>query len=65
MDLYLLQKAERLLEYSQNTGAWLADMKDAPIFYPTSEEFQDPMRYIQSIQAEASKFGRAPRLVRS
>ena len=27
-------------------------LRDAPVFYPTAEEFEDPMSYIRSIQAE-------------
>lgn len=53
-----MQKSERLMEFTKNSGAWLKDMKDAPTYYPTAQEFEDPMRYIQSIQAEASKYGK-------
>ena len=27
-------------------------LRDAPVFYPTAKEFEDPMSYIRSIQAE-------------
>ena len=37
-------------------GAALA-IVDAPIFYPTDEEFVDPMAYIRSIQARAYDYG--------
>jgi [histone H3]-trimethyl-L-lysine4 demethylase len=33
------------------------DLREAPTYHPTEEEFRDPMTYIQSIHAEASKFG--------
>jgi len=33
------------------------DIPDAPVYYPTVEEFKDPMAYIDSIREEASKFG--------
>eukprot|EP00665_Eupelagonemidae_sp_cell47_P009649 gene9648-676_t len=33
------------------------EVRDAPIFHPTEEEFKDPMAYIRSVQAEAYDFG--------
>ena len=30
---------------------------DAPVYYPTVEEFKDPMAYIDSIREEASLYG--------
>lgn len=35
----------------------LFGLKEAPTFYPTKEEFQDPMAYIDKISAEGAKFG--------
>ena len=32
-------------------------LRDAPVFYPTAEEFEDPMSYIRSIQAQFFEFG--------
>jgi histone demethylase JARID1 len=32
-------------------------LQEAPTYYPTEEEFRDPMEYIRTISAEASKFG--------
>ncbi|KAI9262682.1 hypothetical protein BY458DRAFT_515088 [Sporodiniella umbellata] len=32
-------------------------LKEAPTFYPTAEEFQDPMAYIDKISIEGAKFG--------
>ena len=40
-----------------NGGEWVYRVPDAPVFHPTEEEFKDPMRYIQSIQSEASRWG--------
>jgi hypothetical protein len=32
-------------------------MQDAPVFYPTPEQFADPIGYIRSIQSNAAKYG--------
>lgn len=29
----------------------------APVFYPTTAEFKDPMQYIQRVSLEAQQFG--------
>ena len=35
----------------------MAAVKEAPVFYPTPEEFEDPIRYVASIRAEAEPYG--------
>lgn len=32
-------------------------LKEAPTYHPTREQFQNPMAFIRSIQAEAQEFG--------
>ncbi|KAJ2528188.1 hypothetical protein EV175_007476, partial [Coemansia sp. RSA 1933] len=32
-------------------------LPDAPVFYPSAEEFADPLEYIQKIRGEAEKAG--------
>lgn len=32
-------------------------LQDCPVFYPTIEEFKDPMAYVRSISEEAQKYG--------
>lgn len=32
-------------------------VKDAPVFYPSTEEFQDPLQYIEKIRPVAEKYG--------
>ncbi|XP_050428448.1 uncharacterized protein LOC126838229 isoform X2 [Adelges cooleyi] len=34
-----------------------ADMVDAPTFYPTEEEFKDPLEYFETVKHVAQKFG--------
>lgn len=34
-----------------------ARLVEAPTFYPTDKEFQDPLEYIDSIRSVAEKFG--------
>ena len=38
-------------------SAWLSSIPDAPTFYPSAEQAADPIGYIRSIAAEASRFG--------
>ena len=35
----------------------LFGIPDAPSFYPTEEEFRDPMEYMRKIAPEGSKYG--------
>ncbi|KAL6503710.1 hypothetical protein OROGR_025633 [Orobanche gracilis] len=32
-------------------------LEDAPVFYPSNEEFEDSLKYISSIRSEAEKYG--------
>lgn len=32
-------------------------LEEAPTFYPTKEEFKDPLAYIEKISAEGAKYG--------
>lgn len=32
-------------------------LKEAPTFYPTKEEFKDPLQYIEKISPEGEKYG--------
>lgn len=34
-----------------------SQMVEAPVFYPTEKEFQDPIEYIEKIRIKAEKFG--------
>mgnify|MGYP002775694939 FL=1 len=36
---------------------WIDDIETCPVYYPTKEEFRDPLDYIQKIAPTASKYG--------
>ncbi|XP_022638684.1 lysine-specific demethylase JMJ706 isoform X3 [Vigna radiata var. radiata] len=37
--------------------AWTEKIPECPVYYPTKEEFDDPLLYLQRIAPEASKYG--------
>ncbi|GLT95109.1 hypothetical protein SLE2022_128110 [Rubroshorea leprosula] len=38
-------------------GACRPNIEDAPVFYPTEEEFEDALKYISSIRSKAEEYG--------
>ncbi len=52
-----MQRQQDMLQHQQSQGHWLSHLETAPTFYPTPDEFQDPIAYIRSIQTEGSKHG--------
>ncbi|XP_071708844.1 lysine-specific demethylase JMJ13-like [Rutidosis leptorrhynchoides] len=36
---------------------WLNEITECPVYHPSFEEFEDPLRYIQKISPQASKYG--------
>lgn len=36
---------------------WIREVPECVTYYPTAQQFKDPIAYIQSIQGEASKQG--------
>ena len=36
---------------------WVNEIQDAPTYYPSLQEFQDPMAFLEMIQPEAAKYG--------
>ncbi|KAL0054042.1 hypothetical protein WJX82_002859 [Trebouxia sp. C0006] len=51
------KRQQEMLQHQQSQGHWLSHLETAPTFYPTPDEFQDPIAYIRSIQTEGSKHG--------
>ena len=41
----------------ERTRPRIFGIKEAPTYYPTEEEFKEPIKYIQQITPEAEKFG--------
>lgn len=46
-----------MVQHQQVSGQWLSQLESAPTFFPTVDEFTDPIAYIRSIQTEGSKHG--------
>ena len=46
-----------MVQHQHTSGQWLSQLESAPTFFPTVEQFQDPISYIRSIQTEGSKHG--------
>jgi jmjN domain len=46
-----------MVDFHQQQAAWMDRMPEAPTFFPTREQFEDPLAYIRSIQQEAAQYG--------
>ncbi|KAE8729645.1 JMJ706 protein [Hibiscus syriacus] len=44
-------------KFYTNDLEWTEKIPECPVFYPTKEEFEDPLVYLQKIAPEASKYG--------
>lgn len=44
-------------ESTMRRGSRIFGIKEAPTFYPTAEEFKDPLSYIEKISPEGEKYG--------
>jgi hypothetical protein len=47
-------------ENSTPDVSWIDDIPMCPVFYPTLEEFEDPLSYIRSIAPLAQPYGKLP-----
>jgi DUF438 domain-containing protein len=47
----------KTISRNNSTAAVKLTIREAPIFYPTTEEFKDPMTYFNQIYKEAEKSG--------
>lgn len=50
--------SKRMLEkFDISNLQWIHDIPECPVFYPTKEEFENPVDYIQQISPVASEYG--------
>lgn len=40
-----------------NDSEWTSELIGCPVYYPSKEEFEDPLVYLQKVAPEASKYG--------
>ncbi|KAI9288918.1 PLU-1-like protein-domain-containing protein [Umbelopsis sp. AD052] len=52
-----LSTVKRTSDHTARTRPRIFGLKEAPTYYPTAKEFTDPIKYIQSIRAEAEDYG--------
>ncbi|KAK9144262.1 hypothetical protein Sjap_004165 [Stephania japonica] len=53
-DAFAKRKVEK---FDTDDLEWIDKVPECPIYYPTKEEFEDPLVYLQKISPEASKYG--------
>lgn len=46
-------------KFDTNDLDWTAKIPECPVYFPSKEEFDDPLVYLQKIAPEASRFGNA------
>ncbi|CAJ1941914.1 unnamed protein product [Sphenostylis stenocarpa] len=44
-------------KFNTSDLAWIEQIPECPVYYPTKKEFDDPLLYLQRIAPEASKYG--------
>ena len=56
----LSQCEAAIFDFREQQAGWIGDVREAPTFRPSREEFADPLAYIASIQTKAAKYGEHP-----
>eukprot|EP01018_Ginkgo_biloba_P002898 Gb_02799 [translate_table: standard] len=44
-------------KFGTGESGWIDNIPSCPVFYPTKEEFEDPLAYLSTIASQASKYG--------
>ncbi|KAF8032540.1 hypothetical protein BT93_D1444 [Corymbia citriodora subsp. variegata] len=53
-DVFLKRKVEK---FCMNDLEWTNQIPECPVYYPSKEEFEDPLVYLEKIAPEASRYG--------
>jgi jmjN domain len=53
-DLFLKHKVEN---FEMENLDWIEKVPECPVFYPTKEEFENPLEYLQKISPVGVKYG--------
>ncbi|XP_056174515.1 lysine-specific demethylase JMJ13 isoform X3 [Syzygium oleosum] len=53
-DVFPKRKVEK---FSMNDFQWTNQIPECPVYYPSKDEFEDPLVYLQKIAPEASRYG--------
>lgn len=54
-DIFPKRKVDK---FETDNLEWTEKIPQCPVYYPTKEEFEDPLVYLQKIAPEASKYGK-------
>lgn len=53
-DVFSKRKVDK---FDMSDLEWTENIPECPVYYPTKEDFEDPLVYLQKIAPEASKYG--------
>ncbi|CAN4077271.1 unnamed protein product [Withania somnifera] len=53
----VFSKHKKVAKFDTSDLEWTDKIPECPVYYPSKEEFEDPLVYLQKIAPEASKYG--------